>query len=99
MQTREEPKFLKEKRTGKRSEANLLIIFLIKKYQEHEVNYTSDQYHLLEKVLKNHHENKNKIKKIKEIKNASAIQRNNKLGMKTNWEVQKGKNIDKGIVC
>ena len=37
--------------------------------------------------------------KIKEIRNASAIQRNNKLRMKTNQEVQKGKNVDKGIVC
>ena len=47
MRIREEPKSLKEKRTEKRSEANLLIIFLIKKSQEHEVNRTSDQCHSL----------------------------------------------------
>ena len=41
----------------------------------------------------------NQNQKIKEIRNASAIQRNNKSRMKTEQEVQKGKNIDKIIVC
>ena len=99
MQTREELRFLKEKRTGKRSEANLVIISLIKK-----ISRTWGQLHIwsmlfTEESVKESPWEQKQNQKIKEIRNASAIQRNSKLRMKTNREVQKGKNVDKGIAC